>query len=335
MPVYEPSKRRLTWPNGVIATIFSGDEPDQLRGPAHGSAWVDELAKFKYPQDTWDNLVMGLRLGPQPQAVITSTPRPIPIIRQLLADTKNVDTVGSSYENAANLSETFIANVIRMYEGTRLGRQELYGEVLGDVPGALWTRDTLETTRVRSVPGLRRIVIGVDPAVTANEETSSETGIVIGGVDENDHGYLLEDLSGIYTPAEWARLVIHAYDRHLADAVVAEVNNGGDLVERNLYATAEIMFLRGERRSKEIRVKQVRAAKGKYVRAEPVSSLYEQGRVHHVGMFAELEDQLCVWLPGEDSPDRLDATVWAMTDLMLHDTGMDAGELAAAFGWQG
>lgn len=317
MPSYESSKRRLTWPNGMIAVAYSGDEPDQLRGPQHGSAWVDELAKFKYPQQTWDNLVLGLRVGDRPQAVVTTTPRPIPIIKRLLADKTTVDTNGSSYENAANLSPAFVREVIRLYENTRLGQQELHGAILGDMPGALWNRDLLERARAVEVPPLVRVVVGVDPAATSTEE-ADETGIVVAGIDNRGIGYVLDDVTVRDTPRGWASQAVAALSRHRADRIVAEVNNGGEMVENT------IRTLRDENDrpvGKSVPYKSVRASRGKYTRAEPISALYEQGRVRHVGMFSELEDQLCSWVPGEASPDRMDALVWALTDLMLDEGG--------------
>lgn len=304
MPKYEPSKRRLTWPNGMIAIVYSGDEPDQLRGPQHGSAWVDELAKFKYPQETWDNLVMGLRVGEKPQAVVTTTPRPIPIIKALVADPDTASTVGSTYENLANLSPIFIQQVIRRYEGTRLGRQELHGAILDDVEGALWTRALLEETRVSKYPDLVRIVVGVDPQ--GSTTSGAETGIVGAGLGVDDQGYVLDDASLNGTPHEWGSQAVAAMRRLRADRIVAEVNYGGDMVESTIRTVDE-----------NAPIKLVRATRGKLIRAEPVQALYEQGRVHHVGMFASLEDELCSWVQGEKSPNRLDAMVWALTELMV------------------
>lgn len=334
LPKYEPSKRRLTWPNGTVATLYTADEPDRLRGPQHHWALCDELAAWRYIQEAWDMLMMGLRLGDNPQCVIATTPRPIKLLREMLKDPSVVVTRGNTYENRGNLAPAFFSKIIRKYEGTRLGRQELGAEILDDVPGALWTHDKLEENRRSKAPMLSRVVIGVDPAVTANAETSNETGIIPAGVDENDEGYVLDDLSGIYSPLDWAKKVIWAYDYYRADAVVGEVNQGGDLVKANVASTAEIMYLKGERNTKEINFKQVRATRGKYVRAEPISSLDAQGRIHHIGMLAELEDQLCSWIPGEDSPDRLDARVWAFTNLMLGESS-DEGAITTAFGWQG
>lgn len=304
-PVYESTKRRVVWPNGGVAIAYSGDEPDQLRGPQHDGAWVDELAKFRYPQGTWDNLELGLRLGSKPQAVVTSTPRPIPIIKRLLSDTAVVEVRGSTYENVGNLSPRFFERVRRLYEGTRLGRQELYGEVLDDVPGALWQRDSIERGRVRQHPQLLRVVVAVDPEASS-EEGSAETGIVVAGRGADGHGYVLDDRSLQATPHGWASAAVTAYHLHHADRVIGEVNNGGEMVG---YTVATV--------DPRVPFKAVHASRGKAARAEPVAALYEQGRVHHVGCFAELEDQMCSWLPGEKSPDRMDALVWALTELFL------------------
>lgn len=308
-PSYQPSKRRLKWPNGAIATTYSAEEPDQLRGPQHDFAWGDEIAKWRYA-DAWDQLQMGLRLGLNPRTVATTTPRPTPLIKELFKDPGTVVTRGSTYENRANLSPKFIARVLAKYEGTRLGRQELEAEILDDAPGALWKRGRIEELRVmpKDVPRLTRIVVAVDPAVTANED-SDETGIVCAGLGVDGHAYIIEDGSlSKATPNQWAQQVVALYKRHKADRVVAEVNNGGDLVETNIR-TAD----------KHIAFTKVHASRGKAVRAEPVAALYEQGKVHHIGMFATLEDQMTSWDPvySAKSPDRMDALVWALTELML------------------
>lgn len=304
-PHYEPSKRRLTWPNGAVASLFSADEPERLRGPQHDFAWGDEVASWRYPE-SFDMLMLGLRTGPRPQVVLTSTPRPIPLIRQLVKrDGEDVRvTRGTTYENLDNLAPAFKTAIVLKYEGTRLGRQELNAEILDDVPGALWTRDLLDEARVSKVPTIVKGVVAIDPAVTAHEE-SDETGIVVFGVDAKGHGYVMDDLSGIYTPNAWARRAVEAYKMNELNFIVAEVNNGGDLVKNTLKNIADVP------------VREVRATKGKYTRAEPVASLYEQHKIHHVGSFPQLEDQLCTWVPGEKSPDRLDALVWAATHLMV------------------
>ena len=300
MPIYQPTKRRLTWPNGTIATTYSGDAPEQLRGPQHHFAWCDEVAKWRYAQDAWDNLELGLRLGTHPQVVATTTPRPIPLLRQLLADPGTVVTRGSTYENTVNLAATFKDRILSRYEGTRLGRQELYAELLEDTPGALWTRALLEQTRVRTLPPLRRIAVGVDPG--------HEAGIVVAAVGDDGDGYVLEDVSLSGSPATWANQAIAGYHKYRANVIVAERNHGGEMVQQTL-ATQD----------GTVAVRVVWASQGKYARAEPVSALYEKGRVHHLGMFAALEDECCNWVPNEGlpSPNRLDALVWALTELLL------------------
>ena len=313
-PKFEQSKRRLTWPNGAVATLYNATEPDQLRGPQHDAAWCDELAKWRYAQETWDMLQFGLRLGERPRQVITTTPRPIPLIRDFLAREGQgiVVTRGSTYDNRANLAANFFKSIVKRYEGTRLGRQELLAEVLTDIPGALWTRAMLEKGRVAcaALPQMQRIVIGVDPAAkaSADGDGTSETGIVVAGLGEDGRGYVLDDLSCRLSPAGWARKVAAAFDHHAADAIVVEINQGGAMVET---------VLRAERPGLPLR--QVRASRGKAVRAEPIAALYEQGRVSHAGGFAALEDQMVLFTPfGVEfgiAPDRVDALVWAMSDL--------------------
>jgi len=309
-PIYEPSKRRLTWPNGAIATTYSADEPERLRGPQHDLAWCDELAAWRYPE-AWDMLMFGLRLGTDPRAVVTTTPRPTKLIKALVADPKVVVTHGTTYENAENLAPGFLEQIVRRYEGTRLGRQELDAEILEDVPGALWGHGMIDAARIMSVPQLTRIVVAIDPAAGSGEH-SDETGIVVAGKDAGGHGYVLADLSGRYTPTEWARAAIAAYRTHGADGVVAEVNNGGEMVE----ATIRIV-------DPSVAFTAVRASRGKVARAEPVAALYEQGRVHHLGALARLEDQMCCFAHDFDrdtagySPDRVDALVWALTELLV------------------
>jgi predicted phage terminase large subunit-like protein len=316
-PEYEPSKRRLTWPNGAVATCFSAEEPDRLRGPQHDAAWCDELASWRHAE-TWDMLMLGLRLGADPRCVVTTTPKPIRLLRQLLGDSGVVVTRGSTWENRDNLAPAFLAEIVRRYEGTRLGRQELEAELLDDVPGALWTRAAIDRAKVSIAPALRRVVVAVDPALSAGED-SDETGIVVAALGQDGQGYVLDDLSGRFPPHGWARRAVAAYHAHKADRVVAEVNNGGDLVE----ATIRMIDAGASFRA-------VHASRGKAVRAEPVAALYEQGRVHHVGSFPALEDQMCAFAPSFDrhavgySPDRLDALVWALSDLMVGpaDTGL-------------
>jgi len=310
-PEYQPSKRRLVWPNGVIGILYSAEDPDLLRGPQHGSAWCDEFCKFQYPQELWDNLLFGLRLGSKPQVVITTTPRPIKTLKQIAKDPKTIVTTGSTFENRYNLAGIFLDEIKKRYDGTRLGRQELYGEILEDNPGALFSYSNLDQYRVSKAPELKQVVVAIDPAVTA-EEDSNETGIIVFGVDENEHGYVLEDCSGIYHPQEWSSLAVKLYDKWQANYIVAETNQGGDLVTNTIIQAAK------NQGHKHIPIKKVHATKGKYTRGEPVAVLYEQGKVHHVGNFPQLEDQMCTFLPGDKiSPDRMDALVWAGYCLMV------------------
>ena len=307
-PNYEPSKRRLTWDNGAMATTYSADEPDLLRGPQHDGAWADEIASWRFP-DAWHMLMMGLRLGENPQVVATTTPRPIKLLRDLMAQPSTVTVTGSTFENEANLPAPFLEEIIGRYQGTRLGRQELMGELLDDVPGALWTRQMIEDALVAEAPDMARVVIAIDPAVTSGED-SDETGIVAVGKGVDGHGYLLADASCRMSPDGWGRRALELYHTHQADRIIAEVNNGGDLVERVIRTVdADVPFTA------------VRASRGKHVRAEPIAALYEQSKVHHVGGFEALEDQLCAFATdgymGSDSPDHADALVWALTDLML------------------
>lgn len=304
-PQYEPSKRRLTWPSGAIATLFSAEEPERLRGPQHDTAWCDEIAAWKYPQETWDMLQFGLRLGDDPRCAITTTPKPIPLVKDILKNPVTAVTRGSTYDNITNLAPAFVDIIISKYEGTRLGRQELNAEILDDNPDALWQRSNIDDHRVSSIPELTRIVVGVDPAVTS-KSGSDDTGIVVAGIDKRMHGYILGDYTCHTTPQKWAQEVIAAYHKHSADRIVGETNNGGEMVEHTLRTV-----------DPGIPFKAVHASRGKQTRAEPISAYYEQGRIHHVGSFPALEDQMCDWVPGvSDSPDRVDALVWALTELL-------------------
>lgn len=303
-PNYEPSKRRLTWPNGTVATLFSADEPDRLRGPQYHWAICDELAAWRRPE-TWDMLMFGLRLGNSPQVAVATTPRPVKLIKQLMDDSSTHVTRGSTYENRDNLAPSFFQQIVGKYEGTRLGRQELNAEILEDVPGALWTRDIIDAHRVTSHPDLIRIIVGVDPMASAGE-----TGIIVAGIGANKHGYVIDDLSISGSPETWGRQVVTGYRKHKADRAAVEANNGGDMV----ISTIKVV-------DPKVATKKLWASRGKYTRAEPIAALYEQGKVHHVGMFPLLEDEYCNWVAGEsDSPNRLDAAVWALTELMLDGT---------------
>ena len=309
-PRYEPSKRRITFHNGAVATAFSADEPDRLRGPNHDLAWADELASWRYPE-AWDMLQLGLRIGKQPRTVVTTTPKPLPLIRRLLEteDGSVHMTTGSTYDNAANLAQSFVDEITTRYEGTRLGRQELHAEVLDDVQGALWNRDLLEEHRVTKEPNLTRIVVAIDPAAGSKND-NAETGIVVVGLGDEGHGYVLDDVSLRGTPNDWGRAAVAAYHRHKADLIVAEANQGGDMVSHTLRTV-----------DANAPIKMVHASRGKRTRAEPISALYEQGRIHHHGFHGELEDQLCSWVPDQSaSPDRLDALVWGLTEILLGNT---------------
>ncbi len=303
-PKFEPSKRLLTFPNGAMATLYSADEPEQLRGPQFSHAWGDELGKWNYDA-SFENLQLALRLGDHPQLLLTTTPRPTPLLKKLLAQQGVVITRGTTFDNQANLPKVFLEEIIAAFDGTRLGRQELYAEMLEEVTGALWTRQMIEQARVPKMPVMQRIVVGVDPAVSYSA-TSAETGIVVAGLGQDGAYYVLADVSGKMTVDTWAKRVINTYHQWQASRVVAEVNNGGALVEQ---------MLRGH--AADLSYKAVRASYGKLARAEPIAALYEQGKVHHVGMFPLLEDQLCQFDgTGTVSPDRLDALVWALTELM-------------------
>ena len=308
-PKYEPSKRRLTWRSGAFALAFSGHEPDQLRGPQFDAAWCDELASWQYPRQTWDNLAFGLRLGKNPQCVVTTTPKPIEILRELLAREDVRVTRGSTYENRAFLASGFLDQIERRYEGSSTGRQEIYAEMLDEAEGALWRRDWIESARRRAAPDLRKVVVAIDPAVTAGAG-SDETGIIVAGRDDNGRAYVLDDGSGRMSPDGWARRAMSLFRERRADRIIAEVNNGGDLVRHTLKVAAD---------GAPVPFKQVRASRGKYARAEPVAALYERGKVHHVGAFPQLEDQMCAWEPESGvSPDRADALVWAITELLIN-----------------
>lgn len=334
-PIYEPSKRRLTWPNGATATLFSSDDPESLRGPQFDGAWCDELAKWRYAQSTWDMLMFGLRLGTHPRFIITTTPRPTKLMRELLGRKMNVTeeelcaaevagkpinledrdvyvTGGSTMDNKANLAKTFMDQIVKKYAGTRLGKQELEAQLLEDTPGALWNMGELDLHRIMGpVPEeLERVVVALDPPVSVGEE-ADECGVVAAGRGVSGRIYVLGDHSCQgETPMGWANVASQAAQTHLAGTIVAEANQGGEMVRTTLVAT-----------DTGCRIKLVHASKGKVTRAEPVSALYEQGRVCHIGSFPKLEDQMCAFTPNFDrkkmgySPDRVDALVWAITEL--------------------
>lgn len=308
-PEFRKSERKLLWPNGATSLIFTADEPERLRGKQHEALWCDEMGSWRYPDEAWAQAMFGLRLGMDPRAVITTTPRPLKALRELLSDPHTVVTRGSSYLNQENLAPAFFDAIIKRYEGTRLGRQELNAELLTDNPNALWNQTLIDSLRVKRAPPLKRIVVGVDPAVTSGED-SNETGIIVAGLGVDGHGYVLDDRTLRAKPAEWATAAVLAYEHWKADRIVAEVNNGGDLVE-TVVGTVR----------KGVSYKGVRASRGKVTRAEPVAALTEQGRIHHVGYFAQLESQLTDWEPGMPSPDRMDAYCWAFTELMLGGAG--------------
>lgn len=307
--VYQPGKSQVLWPDyGTVALIRSGEKPDRLRGPQQHWAIADEVAAWKYDQEAWDMLMFGLRLGTQPRVAIATTPRPTKIIRGLIEDPLTHVTRGSTYENRDNLAPAFLDAIVKKYEGTRLGRQELDAEVLEDVPGALWNVDVLDATRVHAAPDLVRLVVSFDPPASSHEG-SDEAGIVAAGIGENGHGYVIDDASMLGSVDGRLGAVIKAYHRHRADVVVVERNQGGDWIPHAI-----------ETKDSSVNVSTVWASRGKLTRAEPVAALYTQGKVHHVGIFSELEDQMMTWVPGEKSPDRMDALVWALTELLVEES---------------
>lgn len=316
-PVYNPSRHLVTFPSGAVGITRSADEPDRLRGPQFKKFWADELCAWNYIQDAWDQIMFGFRLkGAKLQGVITTTPKPHKVLKELKADPDTVVTGGSSHDNRENLSDKWYRKVIKPYEGTRLGRQEIYGEILEDIEGALWTRKLIDDGRIRLALGTgeyARIVVAIDPSVTAGPE-SSECGIIVVGLRWDGHVDVLEDGSGRMSPNEWANRAINLYKKWKGDCIVGEVNNGGDLVEGNLRSVNPTIPFRS-----------VRASRGKLVRAEPIANLYEQGRVHHwvnpnvPDHLKELEDQMVNYVPlaGMDSPDRMDSMVWGVTELLI------------------
>jgi phage terminase large subunit-like protein len=310
-PLFEPSKRRITWPNGSIAEMYSAEDPQSLRGPQFMAAWCDEICKWPHATETWDMLQFALRLGEAPRQVVTTTPRSTTLLKAIIANDKTVIQRSRTQDNSANLSASFLKTVEEKYGGTRLGRQELDGELIEDREDALWQRDQIEKLRIRKTPELERIVVAIDPPVTSGEKADL-CGIVAAGINHEGQGFILKDKSvKRATPLKWAQIAVDLFHDMQADRIVAEVNQGGDLVETIMRQIDETVPIR-----------KVHASRGKYLRAEPVAALYEQGRISHVGCYEELEDQMCDFGPGGlsngKSPDRLDALVWAMTDLMLN-----------------
>jgi phage terminase large subunit-like protein len=309
-PRWESSRRRLLWDTGAVAQAFSAEDPESLRGPQFQAAWCDELAKWRYARETWDMLQFGLRLGDWPRQLVTTTPRPTPLLKELIAHPATALTRARTHENAANLAPSFLESVIAQYAGTRLGRQELDGEMVEQRSDALWTRDMMEAARVKEAPPLTQIVVAVDPPATSGKRADN-CGVVAAGADAAGRVYVLEDATlAAARPAQWARAAIALYHKLSADTLIAEVNQGGEMVRAVLNEA-----------DPSAPVTMVRATRGKYLRAAPVAQLYEQGRVTHVGAFPALEDEMCDFgldgLSSGRSPDRLDALVWAVTALAL------------------
>jgi phage terminase large subunit-like protein len=305
-----PTQQKLQWANGSIGYLCSGANPEALRGHQFHYAWCDELAKWEYAQASWDNLMLALRLGDDPKTLVTTTPKPLKLLSQLINDDDTFITTGSTYDNADNLATGFLATIKKQYEGSQLGEQELHGKIIKHQANALWQQNVIDDNRVYVVPNqeaISRIIISVDPAVT-NNSSSDETGIMVMCRDANDHIYLLEDLSGKYQPTDWVAKIINSYHSYQADCVIAETNMGGDLVRDMLLS-----------HDKSLSFKAVRATRGKYIRAEPVANLYKNGLIHHVGNdFNLLEQQLVSYTQNsKKSPDRLDALVWGVYDLLL------------------
>lgn len=318
-PLWEPSKRRLTWPNGSWATIYSSEDPDALRGFSGDTFWLDEFAKWPKPKLCWDNLMFGMRerSDDRPRGYIGTTPRPIPVLKQIIKDRSTIEVTGSSYENRANLAPEWFSEVLSQYEGTAFGRQEIDAEMLEEIEGALWTLKRIEELRLdadQCPDDMERIVVSVDPSGTKGGD---EQGIITVGRARcpcngqgEVHGFVLDDLSGHYSPQGWGQKAVDSYDTWRADRIVAEVNYAGDMVE------ATIKTVDGS-----VAYKAVHATRGKRVRAEPIAAMTEQGKIHHVGPFPDLEDQLTTWLPANPgSPDRLDAYVWGFTELFPKST---------------
>lgn len=313
-PTWKPSLRRLEWPNGAVAQAFSSEDPEALRGPQFEIAWADEIAKWRHAEEVWDMLQFGLRLGAAPRQVATTTPRPVPLVKRLVADPACVVARASTRANAFNLAPRFLDTVVGRYQGTRLGRQELDGELIEDRDDALWRRDEIDRLRLDAAPPMTRIVVAVDPPATSRPKADA-CGIVAVGMSDAGIGHVLADATARgLRPTDWAARAVALFETLEADALVVEVNQGGEMVEAVLREVAP-----------EVPVKPVRATRGKWLRAEPVAALYQQGRVRHVGPLPELEDELCDFGPeglsSGRSPDRMDALVWALTALMLEGRG--------------
>lgn len=315
-PSWMPSKKKLEWPNGAVAYVYASSDPEELRGPQFDAAWMDELAKWKAAKATFDMLQFGMRLGPHPRQVITTTPRNTPVLKDLINRPDVHVTKGRTYDNIANLADVFVQTIVRQYEGTRLGRQELEADLLSDTPGSLWSISQLDTFRVARHPALERTVVAVDPAAkdatkkkdAATDETGGTHGIVVSARGIDKHGYILQDGSIQGSPKEWAQRAVDLYMQYEADAIVVETNQGGEMVISTIRSISPF-----------IPIIEVKASKAKWARAEPISSIYEKGLVHHVGTFPDLEDQMSMMtntgFDGAGSPDRVDALVWGMTHL--------------------
>lgn len=321
-PIVSKKPIQITFHTGAIALGYNATEPDQLRGPQFDLAWCDELAKWRYARETWDQLQFGLRLGERPRAMVTTTPRPIPLLKEILADELTRVTRGSTYDNAGNLAESFLRQITIKYEGTRLGRQELAAELLEDLPGALWTNDSF--IRGGKDMQMQRVVVSIDPSGTkGGENDNNDVGIAVAGKGIDGRGYVMDDWTCNLSPAGWGRRAVEAYHFYKADCIVAETNFGGAMVEHVIKSI-----------DPKVPYRPVIASRGKVARAEPVAALYEQQRVSHLKVFTELEKQMCMMdasgYVGEGSPDRADAAIWALSYLMLGENGYTAADLAAA-----
>lgn len=309
-PRYEATRKRLVWENGAVAQLFSAEDPESLRGPQFDAAWCDEIGKWRYGEDAFDQLAFGLRLGQQPRCVVTTTPRATPLVKRLIADPTCVVSHATSHANRAYLADGFLEGLERTYGGSRLYRQEVAGELIADRTDSLWQRDTIDSTRLAAPPPLQRVVVAVDPPASSHAKSNACGIVACGAIADGQFAVLADETCQAARPEEWARRAIDLFHEVRADLIIAEANQGGDMVRSVL-----------EQASRDVPVKLVHAKRGKWLRAEPVAYLYAQGRVHHVGAFAALEDEMLDFgpeglsAPGK-SPDRLDALVWAITELM-------------------